>query len=132
MEQRTHNRIDARWCGSPLQLSPGAARVELELLSEMAADERGLVHGGFVFGLADYAAMLAVNHPHVVLGACEMRFLKPMAIGDTLVAEARLESEQGKKRFVRVEVRRGDESVATALCTCFVPDRHVLDRAPAP
>ena len=127
MKQETHNQIDARLCGSPVEISPGRAVVELGLLSEMAVDERGLVHGGFVFGLADYAAMLAVNHPNVVLGATEMRFLKPVVIGDMLVAEARLDSEQGKKRFVKVEVRRGGEVVAVASCTCFVPDRHVLE-----
>ncbi len=126
MEQRTHGQIDARLCGTPLEISDGYARVELRLLPEMAADERSLVHGAFVFGLADYAAMLAINHPNVVLGAAEVRFLKPVVSGDTLEAEARLESEQGKKRFVRVEVRRGAEAVATALCTCFVPEKHVL------
>jgi acyl-coenzyme A thioesterase PaaI-like protein len=127
VEQRTHKRIDARLCGTPIELAPGRAKVELAMLSEMAADDSGLVHGGFVFGLADYAAMLAVNDPNVVLGASETRFLKPVLIGDMLIAEARLESEQGKKRFVKVEVRRGADVVATADCTCFVPARHVLD-----
>lgn len=32
----------------------------------MAADEYRLVHGGFIFGLADYAVMLAINEPTVV------------------------------------------------------------------
>jgi acyl-coenzyme A thioesterase PaaI-like protein len=127
LEQRTHNRIDARLCGTPIELLPGRSKVELGMLSEMAADDSGLVHGGFVFGLADYAAMLAINHPNVVLGASETRFLKPVLIGDMLIAEARLDSEQGKKRFVKVEVRRGADVVATAHCTCFVPARHVLD-----
>jgi uncharacterized protein (TIGR00369 family) len=130
LDQRTHDRIDARLCGAPLELAPGLARVELRLLPEMAVDDRGLVHGGFLFGLADYAAMLAVNHPNVVLGAAEVRFLKPLRAGDALVAEARVDAEQGKKRFVKVEVRRGGDVVATASCTCFVPDRHVLEPAP--
>jgi acyl-coenzyme A thioesterase PaaI-like protein len=131
LEQRTHTRINARLCGEPIELAPGWAQVALALTPEMAADDRGLVHGGFVFGLADYAAMLAINHPNVVLGACEMRFLKPVRVSDTLVAWARLDAEQGKKRFVKVDVRRGEEVVATATCTCFVPDRHVLDPAPS-
>ncbi len=127
LNQLTHSGIDARLCGTPTEILPGLARVELVMLPEMAADDTGLVHGAFVFSLADYAAMLAINHPNVVLGAAETRFLKPVLIGDALVAEARLESEQGKKRFVKVEVRRGADVVATATCTCFVPVRHVLD-----
>ena len=61
MEQRTHEKIAAHLCGTPIALSEGKARVALEVSPEMAADGRGLAHGGFTFGLADYAAMLAVN-----------------------------------------------------------------------
>ena len=63
----THLAIDRRLCGEPLEIAEGSAIVVLVTLPEMAADDRGLVHGGFVFGLADYAAMLAVNDPLVVL-----------------------------------------------------------------
>ena len=66
----------------------------------MAADDRGLVHGGFIFGMADYAAMVAVNDPLVVLGSAETKFLKPVQVGDTVEAVARVQSESGKKRIV--------------------------------
>ena len=122
----THLSIDHRLAGAVVALAPRYARVELTVLPEMAADERGLAHGGFVFGVADYAAMLAINHPHVVLGAAEVRFLKPVVVGDTLVAEAWLEAEAGKKRMVKVEVRRGETTVLIGMCTCFVPEQHVL------
>lgn len=126
LEPRTHLRIEPRLSGTPVAIEPGYARVEMTVTPEMAADERGLVHGGFVFGLSDYAAMLAINHPNVVLGAAEVRFLKPVALGDTLVAEAGLETELGKKRMVRVEVRRGEVTVLIGSYTCFVPESHVL------
>lgn len=100
--------------------------MRLVTVPEMAADERGLVHGGFVFGAADYAAMLAVNDPHVVLGAAEVRFLEPVEVGDSLVLEARTESVEGRKHRVEVMARRGEESVMTGTFTCFVLDRHVL------
>jgi acyl-coenzyme A thioesterase PaaI-like protein len=96
----------------------------------MAADERGLVHGGFVFGLADYAAMLAVNDPHVVLGAAEVRFLKPVAVGERLVAVAQGETESGRRSRVTVEVRRGEDVVLAGSFVCVTLDRHVLARAP--
>jgi acyl-coenzyme A thioesterase PaaI-like protein len=67
----------------------------------MAADDRGLVHGGFVFGLADHAAMLAVNDPFVVLGSAEVRFLRPVVVGERLVAEARVGEVAGRKSRVR-------------------------------
>jgi acyl-coenzyme A thioesterase PaaI-like protein len=127
MEARTHLGIDPALCGEPIALGPGRATVRLTLLPSMAADDRGLVHGGFVFGLADYAAMLAVNDPLVVLGAAEVRFVAPAAVGQTLTAEAVAEEGNGRKRLVAVTVRRDETTLLTGRFTCFVPTRHVLD-----
>ncbi len=126
MEQRTHFRLDPRLVGQPVRLEPGRAEVELTTVAEMASDERGLVHGSFTFGLADMAAMLAVNEEHVVLGSAQARFLKPVAVGDRLRAVATVRSVEGRKRLVDAEVRRGEEVVLTVACTCFVLPRHVL------
>lgn len=127
MDIRTHHHIDPELCGRPETLEPGFCRVSFTATDPMAADDKGLVHGGFVFGLADYAAMLAVNDPHVVLGAAAVKFLKPVSVGDTLVAEARVEEISGRKHLVNVTVSRTDASVLEGLLTCFVLDRHVLD-----
>ena len=123
----THLAIDRRLVGEPLELGEGTARAALTLLPEMAADDRGLVHGGFAFGLADYAAMLAVNHPLVVLASSSMKFLAPTRVGERLVAEARVIEETGRRRRIGVEVRREEEVVASGEFLAVVPDRHVLD-----
>lgn len=127
---RTHLRIDADLCGEVVVLQPGEAEVRLTTLASMAVDEHGLVHGGFVFGLADHAAMLAVNDPNVVLGAANTRFLRPVRVAERLVARATCTETAGRKRIVRVEVLRGDEPVMTGELTCFVLDRHVLADMP--
>jgi acyl-coenzyme A thioesterase PaaI-like protein len=93
----------------------------------MQVDASGLVHGGFVFGLADYAAMIAVNHPNVVLGAANVKFLKPVVVADVVQATATVREEKGKKRVVAVQVLRKDEPVFEGEFICFVLDRHVLD-----
>jgi uncharacterized protein (TIGR00369 family) len=130
---RTHLEIDTRFSGEPLELGEGSARVGLATLPEMAADELGLVHGGFVFSLADHAAMLAVNHPLVVLAGAEVRFLQPVRVGETLVAAARVVESAGKRRQVEVEVTDlGGAVVFSGTFRCAVPDRHVLERAAAP
>jgi len=125
----THHRIDRRLCGTPVRLDQGACAVELTLTDEMRADDSGLVHGGFIFGLADYAAMLAVNHPNVVLGKADITFLKPARSGERLRAEARVSSSEGRKRTVAVDVFRDGEKVFTGTMLCAVPDRHVLEGA---
>jgi acyl-coenzyme A thioesterase PaaI-like protein len=126
MDPRTHLGISTRLCGRALSLSPGKASIELVTLPEMAVDPSGLVHGSFPFGAADHAAMLAVNEPSVVLGSAQLKFLKPVVAGETLVADAIVTRSEGKKRFVSVRVTRGGDLVLEAEVLALVPDRHVL------
>jgi uncharacterized protein (TIGR00369 family) len=127
MEIVTHQAIEQTLCGRPVQVEPGLSRVEFVATPAMAVDDSGLVHGGFVFGLADYAAMIAVNHPNVVLGAADVKFLKPIVMGETVVAQARVEQIQGKKHWVAVSVVKQEEIIFQGMFTCFVLDNHVLD-----
>jgi acyl-coenzyme A thioesterase PaaI-like protein len=127
MDQRTHERIAAHLCGKPVELSDGRARVALDITAEMAADARGLAHGGFTFGLADYAAMLAVNEPTVVLAGATLKFLGPVVVGDHVEAEASVDRTEGKKRWVKVTVRRAGQPVLEGELFAVVPDRHILD-----
>ncbi len=126
MEIITHQAIDRSLCGHPLLVEQGHSRVEMQTTQVMAADDSGLVHGGFVFGLADYAAMIAVNHPNVVLGSADVKFLKPVRVAETIIAEARVEEVQGKKHWVAVSVSQNDEIIFQGMMTCFVLDKHVL------
>jgi uncharacterized protein (TIGR00369 family) len=128
MDVRTHTRIDQALCGKPLTLKEGFSRVELRPNDRMAVDESGLIHGGFIFGLADYAAMIAVNHPNVVLGAADVKFLKPVRINETVVAEASVISEQGKKHVVSVTAKTDSKTVLKGRFVCFTLDRHVLEQ----
>ena len=127
MNVNTHKGISAELCGAPEDLSPGKSVVAMTTIPAMAADGLGLVHGGFVFGMADYAAMLAVNDPNVVLGASETKFLKPVRVGENLTATAVVTEDKGKKRIVNVTVFRGDTEVLTGTFTCFVLEKHVLE-----
>lgn len=129
MRVRTHRLANRRLLGRPIEIKDGVeAVVELRASEEMAVDERGLVHGGFTFGLADYAAMLAVNHPHVVLAASETRFLAPVKVGDVMVARAEVEREEGRRREVAVEVSVDGRRVLTGTMTAYVLEGYVLGR----
>lgn len=127
MKINTHLGIDERLVGKPLEMSTGFAKCQLKTIPEMAADDQGLIHGGFIFGLADYAAMLAVNDPYVVLGASESRFLSPVKLGDVVVASATVLEAKGKKHMVECAASVEDKVVFRATFTTFVLDRHVLD-----
>eukprot|EP00123_Amoebidium_parasiticum_P008613 comp18913_c1_seq1/m.21089 comp18913_c1_seq1/g.21089 ORF comp18913_c1_seq1/g.21089 comp18913_c1_seq1/m.21089 type:complete len:164 (-) comp18913_c1_seq1:44-535(-) len=122
----THHGINRQLVGTPVSNEPGKAKVELLVTKEMTADDLGLAHGGFIFGLADYAAMLAVNDPTVVLGSANVKFLKPTKLGDKVVAEAEVKTESGKKREVEVTATKDGVAVFSGTFTCFVLEKHIL------
>ncbi|HUL64475.1 MAG TPA: hotdog domain-containing protein [Burkholderiaceae bacterium] len=127
MQPNTHLAIDQRLCGRVRDVGEGRSVVELTLVDEMRADASGLVHGGFVFGAADYAAMVAVNDPNVVLGSAQVRFTRPSRVGETLRFDARVDAAEGRKRTVGVIGRAADGAeVFVGTFICFVLATHVL------
>ncbi len=126
MDIITHNKIDQSLCGTPILVEKKRCLIELITTQNMIADDSGLVHGGFIFGLADYAAMLAVNHPNVVLGSSEVKFLKPVKLNEKVIAEAIIDTDEGKKRIADVKVKRDDVIVFEGKFICFVLPEHIL------
>ncbi len=124
---QTHPAIDESLSGRVVELRSGYARVVLSPRHSMLADHRGLIHGGFLFSAADYAAMAAVNDPNVVLGGAEVRFLAPVRKGQVVTFEARIEGEKGKKRIVEVRGEVEGKRVFEGSFTAFVLEGHVLD-----
>jgi uncharacterized protein (TIGR00369 family) len=127
MNIMTHRKISAELCGRPLAVGEGHSQVELKTIPDMTVDDFGLVHGGFIFGLADHAAMIAVNHPNVVLGAADVKFLKPVKVNDTVIAEAKVAEKAGKKHVVPVSVKRDNEVVFEGTFICFILEKHVFE-----
>lgn len=126
-KQQTHLNIDAGLCGRVVELGDGRATVVLRTTTDMSADTMGLVHGGFVFGAADYAAMVAVNDPNVVLGSAQTRFTAPVRAGDEVAFEAEVTAREGKKQVVEVAGRVGEREVFTGTFKAYVLDKHVLE-----
>lgn len=126
MDIKTHQQICKDYSGEPLELQENYAKVKLITTDIMKLDDRGLIHGGYIFSLADYAAMLAINKPTVVLGGANCRFLVPIKVGDELIAVATLINVEGKKMMVDVHITRGTEVVFIGEFYCFTPDKHVL------
>ena len=128
MDLNTHLGINRSLCGEVLSVDDGAAVVKIVTTREMVADDHDLVHGGFIFGAADFAAMAAVNDPNVVLGSAEVKFLKPTRCGESVNLHAKIAETGGKRRRVDVEgVDDGGAKVFSGVFTCFVLERHVLE-----
>jgi acyl-coenzyme A thioesterase PaaI-like protein len=67
-----------------LSVDEGAAVVKIVTTREMVADDHDLVHGGFIFGAADFTAMAAVKGANIGAASQPGTILKPFQI---LIAE---------------------------------------------
>ena len=126
MQRNTHLNINTSLCGKVIKLQENYAEVLLHTTQQMSADTQGLVHGGFVFGAADYAAMSAVNDPYVVLGSSSSKFVSPVKVGGVVLCKATVISEKAKKKVVEVQAFVEDKLVFEGSFTTFVLDSHVL------
>ena len=71
---KTHQRIKPSLFGSIVSLEKGFSKVNLLTTNDMVIDELGLVHSGFIFSSADYAAATAVNEENVVISGAALVF----------------------------------------------------------
>jgi acyl-coenzyme A thioesterase PaaI-like protein len=126
MVQNTHLKINTKLCGEVVELAKGYAKVQLNTDAKMAADEEGLIHGGFIFGAADFAAMCAVNEPNVVLTGSTCRFIAPSVKGDVIDFEATIVEQEGAKAVVEVVGHCLGRDIFTASFKTYVTNEHVL------
>ncbi|NPA74028.1 MAG: PaaI family thioesterase [Epsilonproteobacteria bacterium] len=123
---KTHAKIKKYLTGDIEILKENYAKVRLTCTNEMSVDEMGLVHGGFTFGAADFAAMAAVNEPYVVLIGSKSKFLAPVKVGDVVIFEAHARFEDARKREVDVVGVLNDIKVFEGTFTAVILEEHVL------
>jgi len=126
MKVNTHLKIDNALCGKVTKIEEHYTQVLLHTRAVMSVDEQGLVHGGFIFGSADYAAMVAVNDPYVVLGSAQTKFIAPVSVGDVVRFEAHVLEHKGRKNEVEVKAFVKEKLVFKGHFTTFVLENHVL------
>ncbi len=127
MQLKTHLKIDHSLCGEVILLKDGYAKIELKTTELMRADEQGLIHGGFCFGAADFAAMCAVNNPFVVLAGSSSKFLAPIRVGEVVSFEANVVESDGRKFLVEVIGKVGIKDVFRGEFTTVVLKNHIFD-----
>jgi acyl-CoA thioesterase len=96
-----------------VQAGDGDAVVRMPVTGDMV-NGHGVVHGGYVFMVADTAFACACNsHGPVTLAAgADITFLQPVRSGDVLEARARERSTSGRSGVYDVTVRSDGDVVA--------------------
>ena len=123
---RTHEKVNNELSGEVILLENGYVETRLVTVPEMVADDVGLIHGGFIFSAADYAAMLAVNERNVVLVASSCQFLSPVKFHDEVNFVAKVRHKEGRKRNINVIGSVLDIKVFEGEFKTVITDRHVL------
>jgi acyl-coenzyme A thioesterase PaaI-like protein len=126
IELKTHLLIDKMLCGVVDEVRHGYAKVILATTKEMVVDELNLVHGGFTFGAADFAAMAAVNELNVVLVESTSKFLAPIEVGKTIIFEANTSHNSTRTRDVKVVGMMGEIKVFEGEFKAVILERHPL------
>ena len=128
MKLKTHLKINSECSGEVVKLQEDYAEVLLVTNEKMLADEFGLVHGGFTFSAADFAAMAAINEENVVLTASECRFLAPVVLGDEVIFEAKVIKKDMPKAVVNVVAKVKDKEVFQGEFKTYTLKEHILKK----
>jgi acyl-CoA thioesterase len=93
----------------------GHARTRMRVVDSMV-NGHGIVHGGYIFTLADSTFALACNatgRPTVAAG-CDITYVTPARLGDVLLADARERLTYGRSGLTDVTVTREDDGAVVA------------------
>lgn len=123
---KTHLAIDKSFAGDIITLEKGKCGLSFATTKEMKVDDLGLVHSGFIFGAANFAAMAAVNDPNVVLAEATTKFLAPIEVGKTITFEAVATHLNTRTRDVQVVGMMGEIKVFEGIFKTVTLERHPL------
>jgi len=90
VEHMMKHDLFSQWLGiEVLEIKEGYSKIKMLVRAEMI-NGFGIVHGGVAFSMADSAFAFACNNRNVLSVALDtsINFLKPVHVGDELIAEA--------------------------------------------
>ena len=112
-----------------IEITEGYSKIKMTVRKEMI-NGLGIVHGGITFSLADSAFAFACNNRNVLSVALDtsINFLKPVQVGDILIAEAK-ELHNGKSTgLYQVSISNQQQHmVALFKGTCFRTHRKLIN-----
>jgi acyl-CoA thioesterase len=119
----------SQWLGiSVIEVKEGYSKIKMTVREEMI-NGFGIVHGGIAFSLADSCFAFACNNRNNLSVALDtsINFLKPVHVGDELVAESK-ELHNGKTTglyHITITNQR-DHVVAVFKGTCFRTSKQMI------
>ncbi len=91
----------------------------LKTTSEMALQETDIIRGHHIFAQANSLAVAVIDAELVLTGSVDMKFLKPVNIGDSIQAQAEVKDIQNRKYVIQVITFRKQEKIFQGAFTMF-------------
>ena len=101
-EIKTAPLTKLNFSGTAFLLDKNHAKTRFFTTADMVSDAEGLIHSGFVFMGANYAALLAINEEFCVSIGARINFFGPLKLGDVVEFDAQARFEESRKREVKV------------------------------
>jgi len=119
----------SQWLGIEVtDVKAGYSKIKMTVRKEMI-NGFGIVHGGIAFALSDSAFAFACNNRNILSVALDtsINFLKPVAVGDVLTAEAK-ELHNGKSTgLYHISItNQNDHLVAIFKGTCYRTNKTLI------
>ncbi len=123
---KTHKRVNSAFSGSITALEENHSKVNLLTTKDMTTDELGLVHSGFIFSAASYAAAVSINQENTIIIGSKVSFLAPAKVGDNIEFEAKVKFEDLRKREISVIGKINDIRVFQGVFHAVVLEKHIF------
>jgi len=102
-----------------LQLNESATSI-FEVKEEHVFSRTHVARGHYIFAQANSLAVAVVDAEVVLTGAARVRYVKPVMLGEKLVAHAEVMSMDKDQTKVKVETRVADELVFSGMFRVFM------------
>jgi len=117
--ERVHGRVRSlgsrEIIGELVDIEPDSQGISILATTEdMVFEKTRIVRGHYLFAQAESLALAIVDADIVVTGLVNVKYKRPVQVGERLVAKAEIIRRRGNKHVVLVTTRSGDEQVFRA------------------
>src|SRR5665648_986285 len=99
------------------------ASSELMIKETMVLAKARVARGHYLFAQANSLAIALVDAPMALTGSVELKFMRPVQLGEVVVAVGKVLKRKKDKYWVKVSVRVGTEEVLRGKWVIFKIDR---------
>jgi len=115
--------------GELVDIEPDRSAISiLPTTEDMVFEKSRIVRGHYLFAQGESLALAIVNAEIVVTGLVNVKYKRPVQVGERLIAKAEVIRRRGNKHVVLVTTRSGDEQVFRAKFVVVALDKPSAER----